>query len=42
MSIEKIKSKLKNINYKIVEGSGRHFFEENQPVVLEEILRSDK
>jgi hypothetical protein len=42
MSIEKIKSKLKNINYKIVEGSGRHFFEENQPVVLEEILRSNK
>ena len=42
MSIEKIKSKLKNINYKIVEGSGRHFFEENQPVVLEEMLRSDK
>ena len=42
MSIKKIKSKLKNINYKIVEGSGRHFFEENQPVVLEEILRSNK
>ena len=41
MSIEKIKSKLKNINYKIVEGSGQHFFEENQPVVLEEILRSE-
>lgn len=40
MSIEKIKSKLKNINYRIIEGSGRHFFEKNQPAVLEEILRS--
>ncbi|MDO4868126.1 MAG: alpha/beta fold hydrolase [bacterium] len=42
MSIEKIKSKLKDANYRIIEGSGRHFFEKNQPAVLEEILRSDK